>query len=335
MRPPTQTQSRLAAVDFVRGIAVLCMIALHVFDSFVALDTRKTFYGSVTYYFGGGAAPMFLALAGLATSLAIHQGPGPMLRRGIEIWLLSLLFRIQEWALGGDGAMSVTMLRVDVLNCIGLSIVVAVGVHALGTKLKAPGLTLLVAGLAVIFAAPFVSKAPWLGEVPAFFRYHLGGPAAFSMFPLFPWCGVALLGAALGAFAPGDRLFSAAKWSFFAYFVILAARLVTPETFAFTRTNTHPVFTLERTSLALGLIWVASLYLRKFQAGASTLLLLGRRSLLVYWVHVELSYGLLFHQWKGRFESARTLAATLAMILFCYLLARYAPKDALKQRKLA
>jgi uncharacterized membrane protein len=335
VRPPTQRQDRLAAVDFVRGIAVLCMIALHMFDSFVAPDTRKTFYGSVTYYFGGGAAPMFLALAGLATSLAITKGPGAMLRRGVEIWLLSLLFRIQEWALGGDGAMSVMMLRVDVLNCIGLSIVITVGVYVFGRRLNAAGPTLLAAGLAVIFATPFVCKAPWLEAVPAFFRYHVGGPSAFAMFPLFPWCGVALLGAALGAYAPGERVFSAAKWLFLAYFVILAVRLITPETFAFTRSNTHPVFTLERTSLALGLIWAASLYLGKFQTGASTLVLLGRRSLLVYWVHVELSYGLLFHQWKGRFDSIRTIAATLAMILFCYVLARYAPKEALKQRKLA
>ncbi|MCC6810417.1 MAG: DUF1624 domain-containing protein [Deltaproteobacteria bacterium] len=317
---------RLAAVDCVRGGAVLCMILLHAFDSFGSAATKKSFYGDLSYYLGGGAAPMFLALAGLATSLAITQGAGAMFRRGVEIWLLSLLFRIQEWALGGDGSYSGMLLRVDVLNCIGLSILLCVLVHRLARHHEATALA--VTGLITVLVTPLIAKADWLANVPGPLRHHLGGPPQFALFPLFPWAGVALLGAALGAYATKDgkahtatRLFGLAKWLFVAYPLIFLVRALFPGPLAFSRTNIHPVFTLERTALALGLLWPASLYLERTTRFVSTFTLLGRRSLVIYWVHVELCYGLYFHRYKGTFDWPATLAFTLAMMAFCTALA--------------
>lgn len=309
--------ARVTAVDFVRGIAVVCMIVLHVFDSFVDEATRRSLYGDVTYYFGGGAAPMFLSLAGVATTLSLGKGYGFMVRRGVEVWLFALAFRIQEWALGGDGSFSSMLLRVDVLNCIGLSILVALLVHRLA---GAVGLTIV--GLAIVCVTPLVAHATWLADVPPFLRHHLGGPAQYALFPLFPWAGVTLLGAALGA---SGKTVTGAKWLFFAYFAILLVRIALPGPLAFTRSNIHPVFTLERTALALGLIWVAAQYLERAAAAASTFVLLGRRSLLIYWVHVELAYGLWFHRFKRSFDWSGTLLATVAMIAFCWALAYWLP----------
>jgi uncharacterized membrane protein len=301
------------------------MIALHVFDSFVDEATRRSLYGDVTYYFGGGAAPMFLALAGLATTLAIGKGYAAMIRRGVEIWLLALLFRIQEWALGGDGSFSGMVLRVDVLNCIGLAILLAIAVHAFGKRLGSPGIALLVFGLLIVGTTPLVARAEWLAAVPAPLRHHLGGPPAYALFPLFPWAGVALLGAALGC-VPSERLMPATRALFFGYFGIVILRVLFKDPLAFRRSNIHPVFTLERTALSLGLVWVAASYLKRAQVAASTFVLLGRRSLLIYWVHVELCYGLLLHRYKHSLDGGSTLALTVAMILFSWALAYWLPK---------
>jgi uncharacterized membrane protein len=62
--------TRRVYIDWLRGIAVLCMIEWHVLDAWSVPDGRDTVAWAVIRTFGGVAAPLFLFLAGIAVPLA-------------------------------------------------------------------------------------------------------------------------------------------------------------------------------------------------------------------------------------------------------------------------
>ncbi len=81
---------------------------------------------------GGFAAPLFLWLAGLAVVLAAaaavrrggsrREAAEAVCRRGLEIFILAFLFRLQAF-LVSPGGHPITLFRVDILNIMGPAIV--------------------------------------------------------------------------------------------------------------------------------------------------------------------------------------------------------------------
>ena len=304
--------NRMLSVDLVRGLAVIAMIELHVFDAFASHTTRGSWYGPLAWFIGGGAAPLFVTLAGLATALAMRREGmrDTMIRRGVEIFSLGLFFRVQEWALGGEGSSSRMLLRVDVLNCLGISII----------------LTALLLTWAKDWRFLAAFAAVWILLTPLFapgdmilppFGHYFGGEQSYALFPLFPWTGYAFAGAALGTFAHGDdeRMQRGALAAAALYALVLTARLAFPDALHFERTNPNPVFAFERATASLGLIALA-----RYLPFKTFLKNLGQHSLLVYWVHVDLCYGLLFHHWKRSLPWYATFLATSILVSMCYLL---------------
>src|SRR4051794_8878444 len=135
--PPRMTSShRRAYVDWARGIAVLLMIEAHTLDAWTQLKpaVRRTIPFRDATVLGGFAAPLFLWLAGLAVVLAATRaaertgsrrtGVEMICRRGLEIFILAFLFRIQGFIVT-PGASPLNLFRVDILNIMGPSIVAA------------------------------------------------------------------------------------------------------------------------------------------------------------------------------------------------------------------
>src|SRR5207244_4373573 len=94
---------------------------------------------------GGFAAPLFLWLAGVAlvmaaTSVARRKGHAAAVeavcRRGLEIFILAFLFRLQAFVLS-PGSQPLTLFRVDILNIMGPAIVLAALVWGLSTSVPA------------------------------------------------------------------------------------------------------------------------------------------------------------------------------------------------------
>src|ERR1700742_350183 len=106
--------NRRRDIDWMRGIAVLCMIEHHTFDAFLRADLHGSPADRVFRYIGGLAAPGFLFLAGLAMALALEKqtAKGVPLReaalggakRGLWIIAGAYLFRVQEWAFAFGGS---------------------------------------------------------------------------------------------------------------------------------------------------------------------------------------------------------------------------------------
>jgi uncharacterized membrane protein len=116
-----------------RGLACVLMFQTHCYDAWLGGDTRTGRFLKGSQLLGTLPAPIFLFLAGvsfaLVTDKLIRKRLTPseithfMLRRGAEIFSFGLLFRLQEFLIAWGWAPWSDLLRVDVLNIIGLSMI--------------------------------------------------------------------------------------------------------------------------------------------------------------------------------------------------------------------
>ena len=126
--------TRRAYIDWARGLAVLVMIEAHTFDAWTRPASR---HGAAWGYLGvlaGFAAPAFLWLAGVGVALSAAatarrsgsraRAVDMVCRRGLEIFILAFLFRLQAFIVS-PGSHPVTLFRVDILNIMGPAMVVA------------------------------------------------------------------------------------------------------------------------------------------------------------------------------------------------------------------
>src|ERR1700686_3427523 len=184
--------SRLAWIDWMRGLACLLMFQTHCYDAWLGGDARNTRFLKSSQLLGTLPAPLFLFLAGISFALVtdklIRKNLGPaeitrtMLRRGAEIFAFGLLFRLQEYLIAWGWAPWSDLLRVDVLNIIGLSMI----------------LMALLCGvtLTVCRRAGGSYKKPAFDSYPSMLS---GTPQAVENGAGFSGCGPALVAAAIAA----------------------------------------------------------------------------------------------------------------------------------------
>src|SRR6516165_11239724 len=125
-------RSRLAYIDWMRGLACVLMFQTHCYDSWLSPAARRS--SSLIHWsqLGGTLpAPLFVFLAGVSFALVTERLrekgvdrnaiAKQTILRGAEIFGMGLLFRAQEFALGYPWSPWTDLLRVDVLNILGLS----------------------------------------------------------------------------------------------------------------------------------------------------------------------------------------------------------------------
>src|SRR5206468_9412517 len=139
------------------------MIEAHTLDAWTRLDARHNSAYGWAMIVGGFAAPGFLFLAGIALALAagsrLRRGRSPAevaalaRRRALQIFGLAFLFRLQSWVIsGGDAAQS--LLKVDILNVMGLSMLAAAILWSLGRSRWDRLVWMLVATTAIAMITP-------------------------------------------------------------------------------------------------------------------------------------------------------------------------------------
>jgi uncharacterized membrane protein len=122
---------RLAYIDWMRGLACVLMFQTHCYDSWLSPEARKSSLMKWSQLGGTLPAPLFVFLAGVSFALvterlrekgiARNTIAKQTILRGAEIFGMGLLFRAQEFALGYPWSPWTDLLRVDVLNILGLS----------------------------------------------------------------------------------------------------------------------------------------------------------------------------------------------------------------------
>src|ERR1700675_175620 len=128
---PPSNSSRLAYIDCMRGLACVLMVQTHCYDSWLSPSARQSKFFMYSQLGGTFPAPLFLFLAGISFALVTDklrrknlspvQIAGATIRRGAEILGFGLLFRLQEYLVAWGWAPLSDLLRVDVLNTIGVS----------------------------------------------------------------------------------------------------------------------------------------------------------------------------------------------------------------------
>ena len=212
--------SRIAYLDWARGMACLLMFQTHCYDAWLGGPARQTTFFRWTRLGGSLPAPTFLFLAGVAVALVadramakgatVRQVSRATMRRGAQIFGLALLFRLQEFILGQPRAPWTDLLRVDVLNIIGLSLILLGAFFGLvwpptGAGRARAGVTaaLIAAAVAAVTPPLWTTLRPqWL---PWFLESYINGAHIFDrpqpyLFPLFPWAAFAFAGFAAGCF---------------------------------------------------------------------------------------------------------------------------------------
>ena len=128
---------RLSYIDWMRGLACVLMFQTHCYDSWLSPQARKSSFFMYSQLGGTLPAPLFLFLAGISFALVVdkmgrkHSAPGEIAHqtflRGAEILGFGLLFRLQEYLIAWGWAPRSDLFRVDILNTIGVSMMLMHG----------------------------------------------------------------------------------------------------------------------------------------------------------------------------------------------------------------
>ena len=310
-------KGRLGYIDWLRGFACVTMFQTHCYDSWLGGHARETSFIRWSQLLGTLPAPLFLFLAGISFALvtdkmrrkgaSANEIARTTILRGAEIFVLALLFRLQEFLLGLPSAPWTDLLRVDILNTIGLSIILMGIVCRLARTRAANAVLAAIFALGISLATPPLwtthrpSWLPWYLESYVNGVHNTGVPQPW-LFPLFPWAAFAFAGLAVGFLlfsewtarnsAKALALFGAAGVGLYYSSLWLDARAV--QLYAvYDFWHTSPNFFLARVGVLLGIMFFAYAWCRwgLGQVGFSPLIQLGQTSLLVYWVHIEFVYG--------------------------------------------
>ena len=350
---------RLAYIDWMRGLACLLMFQTHCYDSWLSPNARQSKFFMYSQLGGTFPAPLFLFLAGVSFALVTEKlwkknlPPGQIaratIRRGAEIFAFGLLFRLQEYIVAWGWAPLSDLLRVDVLNTIGLSMMLMGvlcwlvltlrrGAQArVALILAAAGTALLISLLTPpLWATWRPDWLPWPLESYINGVHNLGKPQAW-LFPIFPWTGFAFTGLAAGFILQSEWARQREGLIFFlagasGLVFIAAARWLNDQPHqlyaVYDYWHTSPNFFLIRVGMLLVILTASYVWCRwgAGQWGFSPLIQLGQASLLVYWVHLEFVYGrasiLPKHSDSIRTASLGLLTIFLAMLALAYVRTR-------------
>ena len=366
-------KSRLSYIDWMRGLACVLMFQTHAYDAWLGGAARQGRFYMYSQLGGTFPAPLFLFLAGISFALVTEklrkkdlppvQIARSTIRRGAEILAFGLLFRLQEYIIAWGWSPKADLLRVDILNTIGISMM-AMGLLCcvvLSVTLRAstqsngtagPNTSLIVAAASVALAISLLSPLVWTSWRPRFLPWpiesyfdgvhNLGTPQSW-LFPVFPWAAFAFAGLAVG-FALQTAAAKLKEVTIFFSLGIAGLILVELSRWldaqprqlypVYDYWHTSPEFFLVRLGMLLMILtasyawcrWGLTLWgarLWKF----SPLIQLGQASLLVYWVHIEFVYGrisiLRKHAQGTESASVGLVVITLAMLGLAYLRTHY------------
>ncbi len=321
-----KSEGRLAFLDWTRGLAAIIMLQGHAFHAFTRPEERSGAPYVVSQFLGGMPPAMFLFLVGVTLSFLMysHERKGEpagrrvlaALRRAGYLFGIAFLFRLQLWVFGLPGSPWTDLLRVDILNLMGLAValmsVMAVFSTAERVRLCA------VLGIVIAAASPLVAQLDWTGMPPLIRSYFAPD---YLFFAFFPWAAYVAFGMSVGSsirLLDAEQMERAGQWSA----VLGVALIVAGQYFSnfpyslYSKSEfwlDSPWLVFIKLGVILMILSFAYLWNAHTQSQWSWVRQFGVTSLLVYWVHIELIYGRWLWFWKQSLPAAQTAIAAVAL----------------------
>jgi uncharacterized membrane protein len=341
-------------IDWLRGIAVITMIVAHSFDAWVLPGARTGAKWELVRHVSGLPSRLFLFLVGVSAAAVFqHQLARGMstaemrrhaLRRGLGMLVLAYVFRLQEHALAGFWGGWQQVMRVDILNCIAVSIML-VGVIGAPRAGRPQWVGPLIAAALFMGLGPLVGPAHFPDFLPRWLTSYVGGQRPMAWFPLFPWGAWAMVGLVFGqTWLTQSRKPDGGARCFYITGALGAVALTSVQVIRafWPQVIRYPSDLVAQMGpgsffFRLGVIGVLALVgflytrwaLRRRPGRFSVLAQLGKTSLFVYWVHVEICYGFGTKPIQKQLGFATTVVAFVALTAFMFWLSlcktRYAP----------
>src|SRR5229473_4472880 len=332
---------RLAYIDWMRGLACLLMFQTHCYDSWLSSDARHSKFFMWSQLGGTLPAPLFLFLAGISFALvtdklrqrgvAADEIARTTIRRGAEIFGLGMLFRVQEFLLGQPSAPWTDLLRVDILNMIGLCMILM----GLLCRLPRTRMATIAAASLVALAVALATPPLWTTWRPRWLPWplesyingvHIFGQPQPWLFPMFPWSAFAFAGLAAGFFLFSESAKRREGLMFAALGAVGIIAVALSVFFDSTRVrlyavydywHSNPDFFLLRCGVLLLILFLVYAWCRWgfAQKGFSPIIQLGNTSLLVYWVHIEFVYGRFSILPKGQCSALKATEGLITIFL--------------------
>ena len=199
--------NRLFFIDAMRAWAILMMLQGHFIDGLldpIFRDSENPVYGT-WLYFRGITAPVFFTVSGFIFTYLLLRAPiqGPSnprirkgIKRGLQLLLIGYALRLNLFGLF-KGTIYNGFYLVDVLHCIGLSILAIIGFYKLTVKKNTWLFPLvLVSTTLLLFLFEPLYKQWTFSFLPSglvnYFTKTNG-----SVFTIIPWLGYTTIGASL------------------------------------------------------------------------------------------------------------------------------------------
>jgi hypothetical protein len=329
------TTSRLAFLDWSRGLAALIMLQGHVFHSFTMPALRDGSAYVLSQFIGGITPAVFLFLTGVTLAFLMdgrERKGAPArdrvfsaLRRAGYLALLAVLFRLQLWLFGWPHSPWTDLFKVDILNSMAIAVALFSLMAVFQTEERIKLCAVL--GLTIAAASPVISQLDWSSLHPFVRAYIVPDAVTFSF---FPWAAFVAFGMSAGSILrilPMEHMQRGMQWAALLgfglifggqYFSNLPYSLYSKSDFWID----SPALIIIKLGVILLILAFAFLWHQQKSAqNWSWLRLLGTNSLLIYWVHIELVYGRWLGSWKDRLNVGQTVAASVAIILLMIALA--------------
>src|SRR5581483_8012012 len=328
MSEKQKDSGRLAFIDWTRGLAAVIMLQGHTFHSFTRTDLRTQGPYMLSQFLGGLPPAIFLLLTGITFAFLMdsqeRQGANTKqrvwaaLKRSRYLFLIAFLFRIQLYVFGFPTSPAGELLRVDILNCMGMAMLILTPMAVFTTRERIR--LCIILGLVIAGMSPFVSMIDTSGIPRQISSYFV---PSYNYFGFFPWASFLAFGMAAGSViraVKADEMQRVMLWMFgIGIGLAVTAHQLSNMPYSLYPMSefwlNSPALILIKLGVVLALLALAYLWVNLgVPLRWSLFRQLGTTSLLVYWVHIELVYGRWFGVWKQALTVPQVLAYTVLLI---------------------
>lgn len=176
-------EDRAWEIDLLRGIALVLMIVFHVvFDLRDIYNYPVNYSSGIFYYVGKTSAILFMIVAGISSSFSRSNA-----KRGLRIFALAMVITLATYMFNPS-----LIIKFGILHFFGVSMVLYPLFKSVNKY------ALIIIGTVIIIAGNYINSIN--ASFDYFFPLGLTSNNFISSdyYPLLPWFGVFLYGAALG-----------------------------------------------------------------------------------------------------------------------------------------